>query len=548
MTDPLLDFGDRLLSGLNRAGVSSASKWAEMYRRTKDNKPWSLARYPWSREWHDAQCERGCILKCAQMSATETMLAKGMFANDVLKRDVLYVLPNKTPDASDFSSARFDAAVIASPYLSQLYDRSNVGHKRTGVANFYIRGGQSRAGLKSVPVYLLILDELDEMNQENIPLAYERTSGQLEKSIWELSTPTITDHGIAKSFDESTQEHFFFSCPLCSKMTELVYPECLEIIGDDPNSIETLKESFLKCKECNGRLSHLDKMHMFKDAQWVPSITGRDKRGFYINQLYSMTVTPGEIAIAAIKARMTAIDEQEFFNSKLGLPHTPNGAKLNDALLKNCMVDYLNGAPAGNKIVTMGVDVGSWLHYEIDEWTLGESVAGDVNVNAIPRALKIDKARDFQELDTLMEEYRVNHCVIDAHPERRKAKEFADRFWGRVSMCIYAQGISGKLLNVHSSQFGEPFVSVDRTSWMDQALGRIKTARYVIPRNVYFEFLTHMCVPARIMTRDSSGNPIATWLTPSGKADHHAHARNYAEIALPLACSAGQNYDMESPL
>jgi len=54
--------------------------------------------------------------------------------------------------------------------------------------------------LKSVPVGLLILDELDEMTQKNIPLALERTAGQLEKNIWMCSTPTLEMRGINTYF------------------------------------------------------------------------------------------------------------------------------------------------------------------------------------------------------------------------------------------------------------------------------------------------------------------------------------------------------------
>ncbi len=547
--DLLSEFGDRLIAGLSRRAVHTASRWAEMYRRNKDGSPWSLSSCPWAREWHDTDVSQACILKGAQLRATESMLTRGMFANDVLKRDVLYVLPTLHPDASGFSNGRFDSAVVASPYLTKLYTNSNVGHKRCGAANFYIRGGHSRSALKSVPVFFLCLDEIDEMEQDNIPLAKERTSGQFEKSIWELSTPTIEDHGIAKSYEDSSQEHYYFLCPHCGRWTELLFPDCLEIVGDDPTSTQVLHESFLKCKECKHPLRHQDKATWLRDGRWVESVTQKEKRGFSINQLYSMTVSPGEVAASYLKGQLSDVDLQEFWNSKMALPHTPKGSKLSEQLVNSCRGEHLNGTPSTGKVVTLGIDVGNpWNHYEVDEWSLGASIAGDVNTHAFPKVLKTGRCQDFEEFDTLMREYGVNHCVIDAHPERRKAREFASRFWGRVSMCLYANGVSGKFLNVHNSEMGEPLVSVDRTTWLDQALGRIRTNKISLPRDLPFEYVAHMCAQARILVRDQYGNPHGVWKCPSGKADHHAHARTYAEIALALASDGAQHRNGESPL
>lgn len=555
MSEALLEFGDRLLAGLTRASISSASKWAEHYRRNKNGQPWRVHGYaPWSLEWHDARPEEACILKGAQLTATESMLSRGMYANDILKQDVLYVLPKWRPTASDFSLSRFDVAVNASPYLEKLYVERNVGHKRTSLANFYIRGGQGRDGLKSVPVNELYIDEIDEMNQENVPLAKERTSGQLIKSIWYLSTPTIDDHGIDREWKESSQEHYVFPCPRCSRHIEFMHgdsemPRCLEIVGDDPNSARVKEESYLKCPECSGRISHQEKHTLFTHATWNPMIAGRSKRGFSINQFYSMTVTPGNLAVAFLKGRLSAPDEQEYWNSKMGLPHTPKGAKLTQPEVEACRRDYFNGSKSQQRLVTMGIDVGKYLHFEIDEWQLGDGATIDVNAGAACRVLKAGKVRDFAELDTLMMEYEPTYCVIDAHPERRMAQQFANRFYGHVSMCIYGNGVSGKELHEHLSNEREPLVTCDRTSWLDQSLSRFRTpGKITLPRDVPFEYIDHLTALARIWEFGADGNPVGRYVTPTGKADHHAHARNYAEIALALSTGLRVNHDVNNPL
>lgn len=530
------DFYRRLQKKLTRASVQTCSRWAETYRVMKDG-PLKLDRYPWTRDMRDSTAEFNVACKGAQLGITEVALDVGFFTNDILGEDVLYVLPNQNPDASNFSAARFDAALDLSPYLAELYgDVKNVGHKRAGRANFYIRGSQSRAGLKSVPVSRLILDELEEMDQENVPLALERTSGQMTRLVWAVSTPKLTNSGIDKLFKESSQEHFFFQCPLCSKWTELTFPECIEIVGDDPDSKQVLHDSYLKCRECSGKLHHETKVDWLKTGKWIPGVTGKESRGFHINQLYSTTIRPGHIAASYLRSLTSPADEQEFYNSKLGLPHEVEGAKITDAMLHEVTGAHENGCEARtNKITTMGVDVGKRNHYWVDEWTLGKTNWNDTNSDARCRTLEVGAVHHFEELDDLMAKHGINMCVIDANPERRMAFRFSQRFPGFVKMCFYGRGVSGKSIHEQKSDEGEPLITVDRTSWLDQSLLRVKNKTIDLPRIIPHECREHLKNIVRVPGRDSDGNPIAYYKTPDSKEDHYAHARNYSEIAFALA-------------
>jgi hypothetical protein len=549
--DDLADFfRKRLADGLKRQSLTTCSRWAEECRVMKEDAnlvKWSHERFPWLREMADSKAEENAAQKGAQLGVSEMLLNIGMFNNDILGRDVLYVLPNQTPDASQFSAARFDPAIEFSSHLSRLYsDVKNVGHKRAGRANFYIRGSQSRAGLKSIPVAVVILDELEEMNQDHVPLAKERMSGQKEKLLWMASTPVLSNNGINKEFKEGSQEHFFFPCPRCSRLTELTFPDCLEVIGDDPDSTIVM-DSHLKCKECKGRLDHDTKPEWLKKGRWVATVNEKAKRTFYINQMYSTTIKPGHLAASYLRSKVSEADEQEFHNSKMGVPYEVSGARVSDEMLRSCMGDYiLKHRPNRNKIITMGVDVGRKCHFEIAEWTLGAYKGSDVLSSAHPRVLDaggIPVDEEMSELDALMREYRVMSCVIDAHPDRRAAYRFSQRFMGFVRMCVYIVGLAGKQVQ-EDGKSPEPIIKVDRTSWLDQSLGRFRKGQITIPRNVGFEYMDHMKNIVRVPGRDGNGNPINNYVTEKNKQDHHAHARNYNEIALVFAASTQRNEDL----
>src|SRR2546423_8716459 len=115
-------FLERLSSGLKRHSLTKPSKWAEAYRIMGPPFPgkWTFRYHPWLREMHDSTAEFNVGQKAAQMGYTETMLNIVFYKIDVGSIDCLYVLPSKTPDASDFSAARFDPALELSPHLSKI--------------------------------------------------------------------------------------------------------------------------------------------------------------------------------------------------------------------------------------------------------------------------------------------------------------------------------------------------------------------------------------------------------------------------------------------
>ncbi len=465
---------ERLASGLRRKSIVSPAKWASAYRVMGKPfaGPWNFKRHPWLEGMHNSDAEMNVGQKAAQMGFTETVLNISFYYVDIHGVDVLYVLPSKTPDASDFSAARFDAALNLSPHLEKLFSNvKNVGLKKAGNTNFYLRGANSRSGLKSVPVGILILDEKDEMNQDNIPLARERQSGYDINRTWEISTPTIDGFGINETFNASTQNEFFFKCKSCSlegkpRWINLTWPDSIQICGEDYDD-QRIRESFIKCPLCGAKIPHNEKFTWLKGGRWISQYQNKDIVGWGISQMYSSTprTSPGSLVWQYFKAKVNPADEQEFFNSKLGIPHVVEGARVNEKDIDLCIGDYVSRRANMGGLVTLGVDVGTYLHFEIDKWILAPNSV-DLNAEAKCQVLAVGKVLHFEELDKLMHEFGVSFAVVDMQPERRKAYEFAARFWGVVRLCYYGRGIQGKHIHISSEDEtnNELSVTVDRTS------------------------------------------------------------------------------------
>lgn len=546
----LTDFGDTLHNGLVSKTLNNCSRWVT-HRRVMGAPfpgPYNFKYHPWCREIHDSKAEYNTIMKAAQLGLTEVAVNLAFFTVDVRKRDVLYVLPTAL-NASDFSKSRFNTALLNSPYLSNLFtDTNTVGLKQAGGINLYIRGSRGDSNLKSIPVSVLILDEMDEMDQKQIWLAFERLSGHLEKSVLSLSTPTIPKFGVHKLFLQGTQEHFYFDCPRCGRSTEFIFPDCLEICGDsitDPD----VKKSFLKCKECKKEIKQEEKPEILKPAFWKPTTTVSDShRSFYINQMYSYTVTASDLAIAYFRGLGDEAAMVEFYNSKQGTPFIPDGGQVTEEELDQACKTYFKNEQfptvGTERCIVMGIDQGKMNNVCIVEYIF-KGGSGDINASAYAKLLWEGEfsGNDFSSLDPLMYDWQVKACVIDADPQINDARRFARRFPGFVYLCRYRQGLTGKEYQVSEEDSGAPIITVDRTNWLDASLGRYHSNRVSLPADTSNKFKEQIKNLARTYEKDAQGNPKAIYMNTG--PDHYAHAFNYAEIAYPLAAGIGQTEDID---
>jgi len=548
----ITDFAEAIKSGLVSTTLGRCSRWVT-HRRIMGEPfagPYSFKYHPWCVEPHDASSDYVTIMKAAQMGLTEVAINRSFFTIDVLRRDVLYVLPTAL-NASDFSKSRFATALLYSPHLTEMFtDTNTVGLKQAGGVNLYIRGSRGDSNLKSIPVSVLILDEADEMDQRAIHLALERLSGQIHKLVFALSTPTIPKFGIHKLYLQGTQEHFFFKCPRCGRHTELIFPDCLEICGEsitDPD----IKRSFIKCKECEGKLQHEEKLEYLKTAKWEPTATvGEDHRSFYINQMYSYTVRPHELALAYFRGIGDDAAMVEFYNSKQGLPYIPDGGQVVESEIDLATRKYFKKDQrpdvGDESIIVMGVDQGKQLHYVVVQYICNGG--GDLNAAHTAKVLCEGKVPgdDFGNLDLLMREWQIKACVIDADPQINDARRFARRFPRYVWLCRYRRGVVGKEQSISEEDGGAPITTVDRTNWLDATMGRFHSDRITLPADTSFEFKEHIKALVRTYEKDELGNSRATYLSTG--PDHFAHALNYAEIALPFAAGVAEGEDVNESI
>lgn len=530
---------------LTRGTISNCAKWA-MRRRVMGKPfegPWSFKYHPWLYAMHASQHPHKVALKGAQLGFTEWAINESFYTLDHDKLSVFYGLPTRS-NASDFSSTRFNPALDESDYIKSMFTNTNNVHlKVSGSAALYIRGLKSRADLKSVPAAKLILDEYDEMPQVNIDLVLERLSGQqvgTTKRI-DLSTPSVPGHGISGEYEKSNKQHYFFACPCCGKYIDLQYPRNLKVTADrldDPK----IHDSYVFCHECNGvlpfetRHEYLNCRELGGTGHFVAEKEYADSEGYYVNQLYASSKGghPIEWARAHIQALTSRTKEQELWNSKAGLPHVVDGSNLEVHHFEERKKDYKqDGRWNGSYLRTMGVDVGSYLDVTILEWR-PVCDYGKPNEMYAPKLL-LEKAipmstENMEELLRLFVDYRCEMAVIDAEPEIRFSSMFVNELGDKAFMCDYGAGYKAGQVQVDDLN---GMIRVNRTTWLDKTIGRIKSPDTLLPNDISDRFQNHFMNVVRYYKYNRYDEPIGTYRSTG--PDHQVHSWTYAELALPLA-------------
>lgn len=489
--------------------------------------------FPWNKE---IMCYNGPYLvvkKGAQTGVSEAMINRALFTLDQLKLNVFYALPTTSPDAQDFSTARFGKAIELSEYIKNMFvSTDRVGLKQTAENTLYIRGVQTKNQLRSTDCALLVADEVDVFPPWVIPLFKHRSKGQLEKYFRALSTPSLPGYGIDLMFKTTTQEHFFFPCPHCSRHIELRFPDSLVITGDkhnDPN----VKNSHLICYECKGVLKHEEKPLWLPKGFYVPKYPDSSERGLYVNQLYSSTAQPFEAAEDYLRGLDDRFYEQEFHNSVMGNAHVVEGASVNDQDLINCTGDYhmadILKINDPTRIRTCGIDVGAKIHYVVKSYKMYSNTSTIVNENAKCEYLAIGTVDSFAEMARILQRFRPQSFVVDAMPETQLAKSFVAQYGKLGRICYYNANMKERALGLSAEN--EISVSVNRSNWLDLTMGRFKDGTTSLPKDCPYDFKEHIKATVRHYKIDGDKKMVIYRETGP---DHYAHADNYAEIALGL--------------
>jgi len=469
------------------------------------------------------------IPKAAQMSFTISFLVRTLHWMKERKWNHLYLLPLKT-GAIPFVQRRIDPIIDSNSELSAHFASvDNRLHKQTKDAiALYIRGTNIDSELQEIPVDVQVWDERDRMVEKNLEEAKKRMSGSEIRILTELSTPTVPGHGVdaEDAWYASDQHKWEISCPGCSRYQVLEFDSHV-ILAD------TADESIIRCQFCHRPFEDHERASANSTGRWVPQNLNGSLRGYHINQFNSPTMPLVEILEGWYKGQKDARILRTFFNGALGKPYVAPGDQLTAEILDKCIVGghKLGGIPNGS--VFVGVDVGTVIHCKssyLDRF--GRRVAW-----------KFQIFNEWGELDKYLESLTQFMCVIDAHPEKRAARDLALKYHGKVWLGFEMHRPNTAVIaHFETLQYGEAGkVIIDRTMAFDQVIKQYmegdvilpSTAREIgelLPQMPYNGYYAQMMEQVRVEEEDTQGRIVAKWLK-TRNPDHWHHADMFELIA-----------------
>ncbi len=480
-----------------------------------DNRPFSYDRHEYLREPYADNHPFMNEIKATQMGLTTKAMLKAFYearyGPDL--RGILYLFPSRT-DVTEFSKGRVSPLIDDNPNTigTWLKDTDSANIKRVWNTLLYFRGMKSKVGLKGIPVDFTIVDELDEAPQEFVFWAKKRMSHSELGRFLKLSNPTLPDYGIDLEFQASDQRWWLLKCSKCNHYTDLVdtFPECLITLKDG--------RTIRACEKCHNELNPSIGIWVAKK----PSIT--DIRGYQYSQLWSHFVKPADILDEFRTVKIIS----HFWNLTIGLAHVEAENRLTvEQVLALCGDCGFAGQDIGP--CSMGVDQrGVELHVVIGK-TVSDVGAKLVNIGIY---------KDWEELDPLMKAFHVSRCVVDALPEQRNSRAFAERHKGRVFLNFYNEHQKGS----YAWNERDLIVQCNRTESLDASHKEIMDRNIILPKecDIVRKFAKQLHNTAKKLEEeekiDTHGNHYKTGnkryiYVPLGDADHFRHAYNYECMA-----------------
>lgn len=377
--------------GLKPLERITVSQWSDRYRFLAPISSAEPGRYRTSRtpylraimdclSVHDSH-RKVVFVKAAQIGGTEAGSNFVGYCMHIAPGPIMMVQP--TDDmVKRLSKGRIDPLIENCPELkrrvspSKSRDSSNTINQKSFTGGVLIlTGANSAAGLRSVPIRYLVLDEVDAYPQDldgegsPIDLAIARTRTFPNHKIFMLSTPTIDGmSAIDREFLETDQNYYHVPCPFCGGMQQLVFAN-LKWEEGHPESVR------YQCEHCGELIPERYKVDMLAAGEWVPSCPDKvssDVIGFHLNSLYSPYGWHSWEQI--VRDFLAAKDNQSklkvFVNTTLGQTWVERGEAPPFRNLYNRREHYrANTVPDDVCFLTAGVDVQrDRLELEIVGW------------------------------------------------------------------------------------------------------------------------------------------------------------------------------------
>lgn len=347
----------------------------------------------------DPNVHEVAVMKCTQVGFSDAVLNNILaYYIDVDPKPIMMVQPT-IDNAKDYGKKRVTPMIQACPALrARIRDATSRRAGNTLALKEFpggflkLTGANSGAGLRSDPVPVVVLDEVDaypldvEGEGDPVSIATRRTDAFTDYKIIRGSTPAKPKgiSAIEREFERSQKRRFHVPCPMCQQKQPLwwrdpatkqyrLYYES-EVIGGQVKVIAA-SVAFV-CAKCGEKIPERFKQQMLDGGEWIAEFPDRAVVGFHLNALYS----PWRDNWAALAQEWAEANHEKnpeklkaFVNLRLGETWEEQGDAIEAVALKSRLEAYKAEVPDGVGLLTASVDVQTdRLECVVKGWGAGE--------------------------------------------------------------------------------------------------------------------------------------------------------------------------------
>jgi phage terminase large subunit GpA-like protein len=389
--------------------LTTVTEWAERHRilSGKDSAepgPYRVARTPYAREPMDclsqASLVQSVVLQWGAQTSKTTIGSNWLgYLVDTNPGPIMIVQP--TIDmAKRYSRQRLAPMIEESPALrrkvreNRSRDEANTTLLKEFAGGFMaVAGANSAAGLRSMPVRDLFLDEIDgypaDVDGEGDPikLAEARQTTFSRRKTLKTSTPTTKEFSrVEAAYLESDRCRYQVPCPHCGERQVLEWGASTEhgIKWDrDAQGAALLDTVRYVCRHHGCEIREHHKPALLAGGVWVPENPGAQGgrvRGFHLSSLYSplgwlswqTLVEEWQRAMEATRSGDRSL-LRVFVNTRLAETYEEQGDRADEHALRRRAADIpLRQVHWGHYVMTAGADVqGDRLEAYLWAWGRG---------------------------------------------------------------------------------------------------------------------------------------------------------------------------------
>jgi hypothetical protein len=500
------DLAKRIAKSLEKDDTKTIAEWIiKNELKTDTNTVYSFKNREYLIDIVNDLSPRQCIPSSAQVGKTILMYMKALLMT-MRGMNVCYTLP--TQDLSDLmTKSKLDMIINNNPVFKDAVRNGNLQNKTIGnnmMFMIYTFGSMS-VGFSTD---LNIFDEVERSNPDTVSKLSGRQLASKYKWEWYMSNPSVPDAPLDRIWKSKycDQKHWTIKPKCCNGEQILNYDGIYGFKGN----VCKIRKKFV-CQHCDSELTMEDRTQ----GRWVARYPERQKdpsyvSGYWLHYLMVEGCTVNELI------RKEEEDKMNFYNFYLGLPYSGSDVKASkEVILANTIKPVTL-----DRNVCMGIDTGygTGHHYTI----------GSDNV-----VFRIGTAKDFDEIDNLIAEYKVRQIVVDNGPETENANKLCERYPGMVLKSYYNSNMEKEEVKYDEERY---MVYSSRHRLFDRYIREINQGAFKFAFDekdpLINKYGDHFATLSCVVEPDKTGNMQLRWIAPSHSADHYSHSFLYWRLSV----------------